>query len=116
MKLNPKTIKLWKDMYDLTYNKCKETCNNLGSCCSEEYCLMAEKFAEENGIILEHIKGGKLPFLGPNGCIVPPHLRQLCTLHQCKIQSLGFYPNDQKWTTKCFNLREKLEYLAFEEE
>jgi hypothetical protein len=103
-----KQIKLWQDMADLTMQKCRQKCRVLGSCCSLEYCQIADEYAKEKGITLEPT-GNPIPFLTTEGvCTVPPHLRIFCTLHQCDIQSLGFDPKDPKWTRQYFNLREQL--------
>jgi hypothetical protein len=102
-------IELWQQMADLTMQKCKQKCRILGSCCSPEYCQMASEYAKEKGITLIET-GNKLPFLDvENHCVVPPHLRPLCTLHQCDINGWGFSPNDPEWTEKYFQLREKLD-------
>lgn len=102
------TIELWQEMADMTLAKCRATCKILGSCCSEEYCSMAKSIAAEHGVKLLET-GGKIPFLDSDGrCIVPPHLRPLCSLHQCKINGLGFDPKDPEWTEQYFNLRSKL--------
>ena len=106
--MTEKDIKLWQDMADLTMQKCKQHCHQLGSCCSAEYCEMAVQFAAEKGVTLKRTPG-KLMLNDQGVCIVPPHFRPLCTVHQCKINSLGFDPQDPKWTKKYFTLREKLE-------
>ena len=50
-------------------------------------------------------------FIVDGKCVIPPHFRPLCTLHQCKIAGLGFDPNDKKWTERYFELRKKLSEL-----
>ena len=95
---------LWQEMADLTLNKCRETCYSLGSCCSVEYFDMAAELMEKAGVPIL-----PMPFFVDGKCVVPPHFRPLCTLHQCKINGLGFDPKDPVWTKKYFELREKLE-------
>ena len=56
-----------------------------------------------------------IPFVKDGKCVIPPHFRPLCTLHQCKINGLGFDPKDPKWTKKYFALREKLEMTRFDQ-
>lgn len=51
----------------------------------------------------------RLPFMGSDGCIVAPHLRPICTVHTCDINSLGFKKGDPDWTKRYFALRAKLE-------
>jgi hypothetical protein len=107
-----KEKKLWQEMAKLTMKKCKEHCHQLGSCCSAEYCEMAKEFAAEQGIRLEESGNPKTPFLQVDGvCVVSPHLRPLCSLHQCKIAGLGFDMADPAWTKKYFKLRAQLERL-----
>lgn len=102
--MDSKMIKLWQQMADLTLEKCKKTCKvGVGSCCSGEYCDMAKELMEKAGEKLP-----EMPFVKDGKCVIPPHFRPLCSLHQCKINDLGFDPEDPKWTVKYFKLREKL--------
>ncbi|MCK9459516.1 MAG: hypothetical protein M0R80_07750 [Proteobacteria bacterium] len=102
-------IQLWQKMADLTMEKCRQKCKRMGMCCSPEYCDMARDMAKEKGVVIEVTGNETLPFLGADGkCVVPPHLRPLCTLHQCDINGFGFCPEDPEWTEKYFQLREKL--------
>jgi hypothetical protein len=106
---NSQVEELWKQMADMTFAKCKEHCQILGSCCSEGDCGVTESYAASKGVTLTRIENKDIPFLGPDGkCIVAPHLRPLCSLHQCKIAGLGFDPDDPKWTRQYFKLRKKL--------
>lgn len=62
---------------------------------------MTRLFALETfGIELEDV-GDTIPFLGPNGCVVPPHLRPICSVHICE-QHL----KDDGWTERYMELRE----------
>lgn len=99
---------LFEEMSKLTQPKCAQ-CKIPFSCCSQEYCEIAKNYAKEKGIELIETNHPKLPFMGPNGCIVPPYLRPLCTLHVCSINSLGYDPQDPKFTEKYFQLREQIE-------
>lgn len=94
---------LWQQMADLTLDKCLQSCKNLGSCCSSEYCDMAADMMEKAGLSIP-----PRPFIVNGKCVVPPHFRPLCALHQCKISSFGYDLKDRKWTEKYFALREKL--------
>jgi len=95
---------MWAEMAELTMAKCRESCHNLGSCCDSMYCEMAAEMMEKAGVTVP-----PRPFIVDGKCVVPPHFRPLCSLHQCKIASLGVDPKDPKWTKKYFELREKLE-------
>jgi len=101
-----------KDMYqqiaDLSKKQCESDCfkldNHIGSCCSVMYCEIAKKLAEENGVKLETTDNPKLPFMGRDGCVVPPWLRPMCSIHICDKSLL-----DAKFSKKYFSLREKME-------
>jgi len=111
-----KEVELWQEMADLTLAKCKEHCHALGSCCTEGDCGTTERYAASLGVILERVPGSKIPFLKDGQCIVSPHLRPYCSLHQCKIASMGFDVKDPEWTKKYFRLRRQLERLAAKRE
>jgi len=104
--------KLWRDMAELTFSKCRQKCNILGSCCTPGDCDMTRAYALEKGVVLQETGNVVLPFLDQNNqCVVPPHLRPLCALHQCDIAGLGFCPHDSDWTAKYFALRDRLNEL-----
>lgn len=99
-----KLKQLWQDMANHTKAKCLKTCKlGMGYCCSSEYCEMALLNMKE--------AGEKLPLktLDENGnCVIPPHFRPLCSLHQCKIASVGIDVDDPEWTDKYFELRDNI--------
>lgn len=108
-------VPLYAQMAALTVPECEKTCRAKFSCCSQEYCEAAITHAKENwGVILipvngKSITGKPLPLMGQDGCTAPPHLRPLCTLHTCEINSLGCKKGDPNWTRKYFTLRSKIE-------
>lgn len=65
--------------------------------------------SEEHGLTLEPTDHPRLPMMGPTGCIAPPHVRPLCTLHVCSISGIGSDPKDPKFTKDYFKLRNKIE-------
>jgi hypothetical protein len=91
-------------------------CRAPGSCCSPEYCEMAMEIAKNLGEPLQLTGHARLPLMGPGGCVAPPHVRPLCTMHVCCINSFGFHPSDKSWTNKYFQLRLKVEHLVCMEE
>ena len=107
--MKPLAIELFQQMSDLTAPECRDNCKLPYTCCSPEYCDMAEDLAVEHGQCLTHTGHPTLKFMGPTGCTVPPHFRPLCTLHTCAINGWGFKPGDPEWTTKYFDLRERIE-------
>jgi hypothetical protein len=106
-------IKLYEEMAGLTLLKCKE-CKIPLSCCDPVYCELAKETAIRAGVTIKETDHKTLPFMGENGCVVPPYLRPLCTLHTCTINSLGFDPKDLDWTNRYFKLREEIEELENE--
>lgn len=100
--MDKETKELWQEMANHTLMKCKETCRHLGSCCSKEYCEIAIKNMMDAG---ESVPS---PVVQNGRCVIPPHFRLICSLHQCKIAGLGCDPKDLPWTEKYFDLREKL--------
>jgi hypothetical protein len=113
----PELIALYSRLYILTRPKCN-TCLAPLSCCSLEYCLMAKDIAKERGVELEEtkeIRSPRLPFMSEGGCVVPPHLRPLCTMHTCKMNSLGFEPGDPEFTDQWHDLVSQISELEMKE-
>jgi hypothetical protein len=114
---NSKLVVLYQKMADLTAPECANTCRAPHSCCDELYCAMTTDYAMERyGIALEpappcEANPKHLPYIGPQGCIVAPHLRPLCTMHTCQVNGLGFKLGDEKWTRKYFKLRNAIDRL-----
>jgi hypothetical protein len=113
--MTPKTIQLWKDMADLTAPECAGVCKLPHSCCSPEYCDMAEEIALEAGVVLSRTDHPTLKYMGSTGCVVEPHWRPLCTLHTCDVNSFGFKRGDEAWTKRYFKLRERIDRAMYEE-
>ena len=104
-----KIIQIFQQMADLTLPECRK-CPNPLSCCSPEYCEMAIDYARNTcGVTLERTEHPKLPLMGESGCTVAPHLRPLCSLHTCEINSMGLKRGDKEWTEKYFQLRVEIE-------
>lgn len=64
---------------------CGERANKPYRCCEKQYCDRAAKFALEGYGIKLQPTGHEIPFMGPDGCTVPLHLRPICTIHACAI-------------------------------
>lgn len=101
------TIDLLNQIHTLTQEKCR----NCGACCSPEYCEMAIELSEGT---LKSTGHSDLPLMGPQGCIAPPHLRPLCTLHLCTISGVGT-SGDEEWDSKYFALRDELSERSFDD-
>lgn len=110
-------IELYQRMADHTAPECANTCNPPHSCCDEMYCEAANRHALSRGVTLQPTGHPRLPFMSVEGkgCVVPPHLRPICTVHTCEINSLGFKRNDPPWTVRYFDLRNAIEQLEWKE-
>ncbi len=106
--MGDKLIVLYQEMADLTRPKCG-ACKAPHSCCSPEYCDFADAFSTQSGNPVLERREQPLKFLREDGtCSVPPHLRPMCTLHVCSINSLGF-DQDAEFTKKYYDLRDQIE-------
>jgi hypothetical protein len=110
-----KATKLFQQMYDLTKAKCcgctkrLRPFNNVG-CCNVMYCEMADAYSgEHEPVPVDERVQTDIKYLRADGCILAPHLRPICTVHNCQINSLGFVPGDPGWTKRYFKLREKID-------
>lgn len=102
----------WQEMSELTKPKCSNDCLVPRSCCSPEYCEGAIQVAKKDwGLDLQRTAHPKLPLMGPDGCVAPPHVRPLCTLHVCEGT---FWKAPMAWKKKYMALREKLNRLEME--
>lgn len=108
---------LYSDIADLTLGYCKTRCIRMGSCCSAEYCALSIEYAKtEFGVDLKST-GNSLPLLDNTGkCTAPPHLRPMCSVHQCDIAGVGFFKDDpgQTLTQKYFKLRSSIDRIECE--
>lgn len=110
--MRAKLIELYQAMYKLTEPECSCSCKIPRSCCSPEYCEMTISYAKDRwGVELVKTDHARLPLMGDEGCVAAPHLRPMCTLHTCAINSLGFKPDDPEWNDKYFDLRGQIDAL-----
>jgi len=106
-KPNQKLKDLYEKMSILTKTQCEKDClkirGTLGGCCGEEYCDMAIDLAAEAG------EGLLIETRGSNGCLVPPWIRPICTMHICERSLM-----DKEFCEKYFELRDEIEMYQFE--
>ena len=99
---------VFKDLAEHTAPKCG-SCLAAYACCSSGQChSVKEEALTLFGVTLEPT-GTLLPFLGPNGCTVEPHLRPICSVHVCER-----HLTDDAWTQRYYELRDKSEDLLYE--
>lgn len=53
-------------------------------CCSRLYCEVTRRYCQSKGITLTDTGHPDLPFMGPDGCILPPEYRPICAIHTCQ--------------------------------
>ncbi|MEE8397159.1 MAG: hypothetical protein V3S29_13975 [bacterium] len=78
----------YREIAELTRPKCMGGCHEPGACCQPRYCSQAAARAREFGISLAGQAHPTLPYLGPDGCVAPPYLRPLCSMHVCEFHLL----------------------------
>lgn len=90
-KARERLIAAYEEISKLTRSLCDTKCKLAAldsqgcfRCCSPEYCNLAKQMARSMwDTELEPTDHPTLPFMGPKGCTIAPHLRPLCTLHLC---------------------------------
>lgn len=113
--MTDRVIQLYKELYDHTEPECRQSCRVPQSCCSPEYCEMAEEWARVRwGVDVNFQRTGHktLPFMSDVGCVLSPHHRPLCTKHTCQVNSIGFKPGDEAWTKRYFELTDELSTMG----
>jgi hypothetical protein len=99
-------IQAAKEMHIHTHSECAK-CKFPHSCCTMYDCMCTEMIAKNIfGIDLsdQHTEHPQIPFMGPQGCVLSPELRPICTVHTCEIASMG-YTKNKEWDDKYFKLR-----------
>jgi hypothetical protein len=75
-------IQAYKELYQFTFNQCGQ-CVESGCACKDSICQHVEERAKKNGTVLKR-EAHALRFIGCNGCVVPPHQRETCTIYLCE--------------------------------
>jgi hypothetical protein len=84
------------------------------SCCSAPMCdLVIEQAKWDWNTELPRTGHPKLPLMREDGCTAPPHMRPLCAVHVCPIQSFGQHLKDPEWTKRYWELRHEIEALEW---
>jgi hypothetical protein len=107
-------IDLYASMAAHTLPECR-ACFSPYGCCDALYCDIAIAVAKKHwDIELPRTNHPKLPLMGPTGCTAAPHLRPMCSMHTCSMNSLGSKLGDAAWTKEYHRLREQIESLELE--
>lgn len=72
---------LFDGMYRFTQTSCT-SCSLSGCACKDTICAHVEEQALKRGHVFPH-GTHRLRFIGEGGCVVPPHLRETCTIYLC---------------------------------
>lgn len=73
--------KAFRYLYEFTFNQCG-ACVESGCACKDRICQHVEERALEKGVRLPRTSH-RLRFIGEQGCVVAPHLRETCTIYLC---------------------------------
>jgi hypothetical protein len=93
-------------------DECSKYSSNPHHCCEKKYCDIAAEKIKAAGIEVT-VVGDEIPFLGPKGCVVPPHLRPVCAVHVCSISyaDKSHIEHDPVKTQLYFDLRKRISEL-----
>ena len=81
-RLYMRKIRLYRELFNFTFGQCG-FCVQSGCACKDRICQHVEEQAASRGVKLERT-GHSLRFIGRQGCVVPPHLRETCTIYLCE--------------------------------
>ncbi len=79
--LYKRKIRAYRWLYEFTRSQCQD-CSRTDCACKDTICSHVEVQARAQGFAAAHT-GHRLRFIGCGGCIVPPHLRETCTIYLC---------------------------------
>ncbi len=106
-------IRAYRYLYEFTKSQCSD-CAKTDCACKDTICAHVEAQARSQGVQLP-TTGRHLRFLGCQGCVVPPHLRETCTIYLCEAaQKREGFPAGKYRRLKeiCFRIEEKLMGLS----
>ncbi len=79
--LYARKIKAYQWLYEFTRSQCQD-CSRTDCACKDSICSHVEQQAALRGHHAQHT-GHHLRFIGCEGCVIPPHLRETCTIYLC---------------------------------
>lgn len=117
--IDARLVTLCQEMSDHTRIPCSgqgaSPCRVPYSCCDASVCeLTIEQAKWDWNTELPRTNHPKYPLMAlEGGCTAPPHMRPLCTVHCCIVQSFGGNPKDPAWTERYWELRNQIDTLLF---
>lgn len=73
---------IFNELYRFTASQCDQ-CEQTGCACKDSICQHVENVNLKRGVQIERTHH-RLRFIGCKGCVVPPHLRETCTIYLCE--------------------------------
>lgn len=102
---------IFNELYRFTSAQCGE-CEQSGCACKDSICAHVEDVNLKRGVKIERTPHA-LRFIGCKGCVVPPHLRETCTLYLCeKAQRKPDFDRDRY--EKLLRISSKIEWRLME--
>lgn len=84
----------YRRLYEFTRAQCTD-CSLTDCACKDSICAHVQKMAHQKGHEFQ-TTGHRLRFIGCQGCVVPPHLRETCTIYLCEpAQKRPDFPKDR---------------------
>lgn len=109
--LQKQKVRAYRKLYEFTKSQCHD-CSKTDCACKDTICAHVEKQANQQGIKLTRTSH-KLRFIGCQGCVVAPHLRETCTIYLCEpAQTRSDFPMQIYERLK--NICAKIEYKIME--
>jgi hypothetical protein len=101
-------VSLYRDLSEMTKSKC-DACPSAKTepyrCCHKWACDLVKEYASWHWNTELHPTGNPdIPFMGPNGCIVPAHMRPMCTSHVCSIDDAA----DPDWKESYLKIKQAI--------
>jgi hypothetical protein len=102
-------IKAYRWLYEFTRSQCQD-CSRTDCACKDSICAHVEAQAAGHDLRSRRT-GHRLRFIGCGGCVVPPHLRETCTIYLCEaaLSKPGFErARYERLKALCANIELKL--------
>lgn len=107
--LKNQKVRAYRMLYEFTKSVCGD-CSQTDCACKDSICAHVQAQARASGTEIPET-GKHLRFLGCNGCVVPPHMRETCTIYLCepaKARPEFDSATYERLKAICFRIEEKL--------
>ena len=103
--------RIYNEIYRFTSAQCGE-CEQSGCACKDSICRHVESVNLQRNVKVPRTTH-ELRFIGCGGCVVPPHLRETCTIYLCE-KAQGKSGFDQLRYEKLKRISAKIEWRLME--